>query len=109
MVVMELLLIEAFEARYVSSSGVDHPFSPRQHIDQAQQLLAAAQKAKQLVQGFDLPARAPQESLRRYQARVADALEIHLAPKMDDANEAALAADRYLARCITDPPLGYEE
>jgi hypothetical protein len=106
--IMEVLLLDDFELRFVSSGYVDYPAFPDEDLNQARKVLAAAQKARSLLAGFALPVRRQGESLRRYQARVADDLERHLAAGMA-SDDASLAGDCYLARCISDPPLGWEE
>jgi len=106
--IIEVLLLEEFEIRYVGSSGVDYPTFSYDDLEKAKKLLAAAEKARAHMQGFSLPLRSSTESLRAFQARAADQLERHLATKMEKS-DASLAGDFYLARCMKDPPLGYDE
>ena len=106
--IMEVLLLEECELRFIGSGYVDYPAFPSGDPEQARKILAAAQRARSLLTGFALPPRRQGESLRRYQAGVADDLERHLAAALPP-DDAALAGDYYLTRCISDPPLGWEE
>ncbi len=106
--IMEVLLLEDMDLRYVGSSGIDYPSINYDEIDKVRMIVVTAKKAKSLMQGFKLPKRKSIESLRLYQARVSDRLEMHLASKMEKT-DASLVGDYYLARCIKDPPLWYDE
>ncbi len=106
--IMEVLLLDDIELRYVGTSGIDYPSIHYDDIDKVRKIVVAAEKAKSFMQGFKLPKRKSIESLRLYQARVSDRLEMHLASKMDNT-DASIVGDFYLARCIKDPPLGYDE
>lgn len=106
--IIEVLLLEDFEIRYVGSMGVDYPSFSYNDLEKAKKLLAAAHQARASMQGYQLPQRRSSETLRSFQARAADRLEEHLKKKME-ASDASLAADYYLARSMKDPPIGYEE
>jgi hypothetical protein len=106
--IMEVLLLDDIDLCYVGTSGIDYPSIPYDDIDKVGKIVDAAEKAKSLLQGFKIPKRKSNESLRLYQARVSDQLDRHLASKMDKT-DASLVGDFYLARCIKDPPLGYDE
>jgi hypothetical protein len=106
--IMEVLLLEDFKLQFISTSNIEYPGLPYDNIKNANKLVNAAGKARSYLKGFLIPERKPGESLRIYQARVADQLEIYLTPKMNKT-DASIVGDYYLARCIKDPPLGYEE
>lgn len=106
--IMEVLLLEDFELRYVSTSGIEYPSLPYDNMVRVKQILATAKKARSFMKKFKQPDRKPDESLRAYLARVADNFEMHLNLNMEKS-DASIAGDKFLARCISDAPLGYEE
>jgi hypothetical protein len=91
--------------RWVETSGVDYPALPLV-LEPARRLVALADEARRIVADFEPPPCSAEDPKRVRLARVATALEHHVARRLteDDAHDIAEhAGDAYLCQCLENP------